>query len=110
MAIPLVIPVKVKYLRPSSNTYLYTRYVRVVSYKPNACTYLIAQANNYDAKYNANKTVLRKLSKWMIGLYGEMDEDNLLTCSYDVDNVLVVPILEQTHNKMEVRDKAMYLT
>ena len=41
MAISLVIPGEVKYLRPSFNKYLYTRYVRVVSYKPNACTYLI---------------------------------------------------------------------
>ena len=54
--------------------------------------------------------MLRNLSKWMIGIYGEMDYDNLMTCSYDVDNVLVVPIPEQTHNKMDVRDNAVYLT
>ena len=94
----------------STNIYIQTRCGRVVSSKPNTCTYLISQANNYDAKYNANKTVLRNLSKWMIGIYGEMDYDNLMTCSYDVDNVLVVPIPEQTHNKMDVRDNAVYLT
>jgi len=38
----------------------------------------------------------------MIGLYGEMDYDNLMTCSHDVDNVLVVPIPEQKHYTITV--------
>ncbi|XP_052768950.1 uncharacterized protein LOC128209116 [Mya arenaria] len=63
---------------------------------------VLKEANDFDSKYNANKTVLRNLSRWVVAVYGDVNLEEVKRNAFDLDNVLVVPVPEIIYDKHEV--------